>query len=134
MDTEQVKKTVRQYIALKSEINVLSSRESELKARLMAALDDVEADDRGHRTLDINDDIVGKVKITKQKKVSQPLDMPVADELLETRGIKDACIKMIPTLDPAAIMSAYYEGHLTEEDIDRMFPKKESYAFILKND
>jgi hypothetical protein len=34
-------------------------------------------------------------------------------------------------LDESAIMSAFYEGYLTEEDIDTMFPAKESFAFIL---
>jgi hypothetical protein len=134
MDIEQVKKTVRQYLALKKELDVLSSRQDELKSRLMIVLDEVEPNSNGHRVLDINDDIVGAVKITKQKKVSNPLNMPVAEEILTVKGIKDLCIKMVPVLEPSAIMSAYYEGHLTEEDIDKMFPKKESYAFILKND
>ena len=38
---------------------------------------------------------------------------------------------MVPVLDEDAIMSAFYEGYLTEEDIDAMFPSKTSYAFIV---
>jgi len=40
---------------------------------------------------------------------------------------------MVPTLDESAIMAAFYEGYLTEEDIDAMFPAKESFAFIVEN-
>jgi hypothetical protein len=131
MDLEQVKKTLRQYVSLKNEIGVLTTRQSELKSRLMVSLDEVEPDDRGHRVLSVNDDIVGNIKVTKQKRVSKTLDMAVAEEILTRKGIKDACIKMVPTLDDSAIMSAFYEGYLTEEDIDKMFPAKESYAFLL---
>jgi len=38
---------------------------------------------------------------------------------------------MVPVLDEDAIMTAFYEGYLTEEDIDFMFPSKTSYAFIV---
>lgn len=133
MDLEQVKKNVRQYIRLKDEVGVLTTRQNELKSRLLSELDEVEADDKGHRVLELNDDIVGDVRITKQKRVSKSLDMNVAETILTQKGIKDTCIKMVPVLDEGAIMSAFYEGYLTEEDIDSMFPAKESYAFLLDN-
>jgi hypothetical protein len=131
MELDQVKKNVRQYITIKNELKVLETRQSELKARLVGALDELEPDDRGHKVLHVKDDIVGEVKLTKQRKVSKNLDMSIADEVLTAKGIKDSCIVMVPTLDSAAIMSAYYEGSLTEEDIDKMFPAKESYAFLM---
>lgn len=133
MELEQVKKTVRGYIAVKRELKLLESRQAELKTRLLGTLDELEPDDRGHRVLEIKDDIVGDVKLTKQRKVTKNLDMAVAEDILTAKGIKDTCIKMVPTLDSAAIMSAYYEGYLTEEEIDKMFPAKESYAFLLDN-
>jgi len=37
----------------------------------------------------------------------------------------------VPMLDEDAIMSAFYSGYLTEEDIDAMFPAKVSYAFLV---
>lgn len=40
---------------------------------------------------------------------------------------------MVPQIDEAAIMAAFYEGYLTEEDIDTMFPSKVTYAFIVGN-
>ena len=55
-----------------------------------------------------------------------------AEELLESRGLLDQCVQMIPVLDEEEIMKAYYEGELDEEDIDTMFPEKESFALILK--
>jgi hypothetical protein len=36
-------------------------------------------------------------------------------------------------IDESAIMSAFYEGYITEEDIDAMFPAKVSYAFLVES-
>lgn len=131
MDIESIKKHARQFIFLKDEIGVLSTRQTEIKTRLMAQLDEVEADMNGHRVFEFKDDTLGDLKLTKQRRVSKTLDMSIADNILIKKGIRDACIKTVEVLDESAIMSAFYEGYLTEEDIDAMFPAKESYAFIV---
>jgi uncharacterized membrane protein YheB (UPF0754 family) len=132
MDLTEIKKTVRQYLSLKGEVELLSKRQSELKSRLTSVLEsDGETDAKGHIRLTVEDELAGEVTLTKQRKVSKSLDMEVAESLLQNRGIKDKCIKMVPTLDEAAIMAAFYEGDLTEEDIDTMFPAKVSYAFLV---
>jgi hypothetical protein len=133
MNLDDVKKNLRQFLTLKNEIGVLSTRQSELKGRLMIALEEVEPDDKGHRILQVVDEHVGEVRLTKQRRVSKTLDMNLAEEILTKKGIKDQCIKMVPTLDEGAIMAAFYEGYLTEEDIDAMFPSKESFAFLVDN-
>lgn len=133
MDIQSVKDEVRQYVALKDQIDLISTRQAEIKKRLIEAVDELgEFNDRGHRVLALDDDSINVATLTKQRKVSNPLDMDVAEALLTKRGIKDVCIKMVPTLDESAIMAAFYSGHLSEADIDAMFPEKVSYAFIVK--
>lgn len=133
MDIKSVKDEVRQYVALKDQIDLISTRQSEIKKRLIEAVDELgEFNDRGHKVLALDDDSINVATLTKQRKVSNPLDMDVAETLLTKRGIKDTCIKMVPTLDESAIMAAFYSGHLSEADIDAMFPEKVSYAFIVK--
>jgi len=133
MSLEEIKRNVRQYIRLKDEVGVLTTRQTELKKRLLSSLDEVEPDDRGHRILELEDETVGKVRITKQRRVSKTLDMDIAEDILTKKKIKDQCIKMVPVIDEAEIMAAFYEGHLTEADIDAMFPSKESFAFLVDN-
>lgn len=133
MNLDDIKKNLRQFLALKNEIGVLSTRQTDLKTRLLTALDEVEADDKGHRTLQVVDEHVGEVRLVKQRRVSKTLDMDIAEAILINKGIKEQCIKMVPTLDEGAIMAAFYEGYLTEEDIDTMFPSKESFAFLVDN-
>jgi len=131
MDAESIKKYARQYVVLKDELGNLTSRQTELKSRIMSELDQLEPDMNGHKVFEFNDKDLGEVKLTKQRRVSKTLDMSIADEVLTRKGIRGACIKTIEVLDEAAIMSAFYEGYLTEQDIDAMFPSKESYAFLI---
>ena len=133
MNLEELKKSARQFLALKSEMGMLADRQSELKSRMTQEIDALEPDDKGYRVIQFEDANLGNIKVTKQRRVSKTLDMDVADKILTDKGIKNTCIKMVPTLDEAAIMAAFYEGYLTEEDIDTMFPAKETFAFIVEN-
>lgn len=122
---------VRQYLALKDEAKLLTNRTEQIKAELLEEVEKTEFDDRGHKKLIVSDDYKGEVVLTKQRRVSKNLDIAVAEEILARKGLKDKCIKMVPVLDEASIMSAFYEDLLTEEDIDSMFPSKVSYAFLV---
>ena len=131
MENKELKDNIRQYLALKDQLDLITKRQTEIKQRLIEVVDAVEADDRGHRVLSVADETVGEVTLTRQRRVSKSLNMDVAEEILTKKGIKDTCIKMVPVIDEGAIMAAYYENYLTEEDIDLMFPSKISYAFLL---
>ena len=126
-----IKSTVRQYLRLKDEVTLLTNRTNQLKEELLSAVDQSEVDDRGHKKLTIDDELKGTVTLTKQRKVSNTLDMQIAEDILTAKGIRDHCIKMVPTLDESSIMRVFQEGLLTEEDIDAMFPAKVSYAFLV---
>lgn len=133
MILEDLRTSLRQYLSLKGEVELLTNRINTLKTRLTEHVEtNGQTDDRGHVTLSVEDPIKGEVTLTKQRRVSKNLDITTAESLLAERGIKDQCIKMVPTLDDSAIMAAFYEGKLSEADIDSMFPEKITYAFIVK--
>lgn len=133
MSIDNVKKDLRQYLALKGESDLLANRLNELKKRLTQDVEEFgEQSVNGHFDLTVEDSVKGEVKLIKQRRVSNNLDISVAEKLLEERGIKEQCIKMVPTLDDAAILSAHYEGKLSEADIDAMFPPKVTWAFLVK--
>ena len=131
VEDKELKNTIRQYLMLKDEMDILTKRQTEIKQRLIDVVDAAEADDRGHRVLTVEDETLGDITLTRQRRVSKSLNMEVAEDILIKKGIKDTCIKMVPTIDEGAIMAAFYENYLTEEDIDAMFPSKISYAFLL---
>lgn len=128
MNQDAVVEDVKQFTALKDQITQLTERQTVIKKRLTETIDEFGAEDeKGHIVLQYNED----QQIMKQRRVSKNLDLAAAELILTKKGIKDTCIKMIPTLDESAIMAAFYNGHLSEEDIDTMFPSKVSYAFIV---
>lgn len=133
MDKDSIKSIVRQFVGLKDQVDIITKRQTDVKKQLLAIVEaDGVEDDRGHISFSIDDDETGVKAITKQRRVSKSLDIDAAETILTKKGIKDTCIKMMPLLDEDAIMAAFYEGLLTEEDIDTMFPAKVTYAFILE--
>lgn len=128
MDIDSVKQTLRQYLALKAETDLLVTRSNELKKRLTESVETLgEVDDRGHTILEIDG-----TKLTKQRKVSKTLDIDIATALLTEKNLYEKCVEMVPVLQDNEILACVYTGELTEEDIDTMFPAKVSYAFIVK--
>lgn len=129
MDINNVKQTLQQYLALRSEIDLLTDRTTDLKKRLTA---DVEAlgktDERGHIVLELEDN-----KLIKQRKVSKNLDMDIAEQILRDKGLYDKCVKLVPVLQENEILACVYTNELSESDIDTMFPAKVSYAFLVKD-
>ena len=131
-DIEFVKNTIQQYVAIKEQKDLLSKREAELKAILTDVVEeDGEVDGKGHIVLEIDEPVTGVTRLVKQRKLSKPLDMEVAEKLLQDKGLYEECTEQIRVLNQDAIMAAYYKEQLTEEDIDSMFPPKISYAFIV---
>jgi hypothetical protein len=127
-----IKDNLHQYVALKDQTDLLLKRQNEIKSRLVEGLSELgEEDSRGHKVLEINDSVTGINKLVHQKRVTKSLNMTAAELVLKNKNIYEDCVKMVPIIDEDAVMSAYYQGYLTEEDIDAMFPAKITYAFLL---
>ena len=130
---EDLKNNVKQYVVIKDQLDVLTTRLSQIKDRLMNTLvEHGETDGKGHKVIDLEDDSIGITQLVRQRKVSKAFDMEVAETLLKSKNIYEKCIILVPTLNEDAIMASYYDGMLTEDEIDSMFPIKESYAFLVK--
>lgn len=128
MENNELTSTVKQYLALKQEMKLMSERETELKKRLLETVESAgEVNGSGHFILEVDG-----VTLTKQRKTSNPLDAEVAERIITEKGLKATCMPDKPTLDSEAIMAALYKKELTEEDIELMFPLKVSYAFLVK--
>lgn len=131
MDKKELVMYVRQNAALKDEADLIANRQKDVKNKIQEGIDSLgQEDGRGHFVVDIDDDVTGITKVIRQKRVSKSLDMEIAEELLKNKGLSDRCVKMVPMIDEEEIMSAFYEGLLTEEDIDSMFPMKIVWALV----
>ena len=123
---------VRQYSAVKQMLNDVSDREKKLKEELKSiVLESGELDEKGSTSLEVDDEISKVRKLVQQRRVSKSFDPDAAESILKEKGLFDRCIEMVPALDEQEILAARYEDLLTDDDIDAMFPAKESFAFMV---
>ena len=126
---------VRQYAAIKAQITEIQSREKSLKEDLrQAAIDLGIEDDKGSFILEIDDSVSGTKKIVNQRRVSKTFSPEIAEEILTKKELLERCTTMVPVLDEEEILAARYADLLTDEDIDSMFPAKETFAFLFVQD
>lgn len=120
---------VKEFIHVKNTMDGLKVRSEELRKKLFAHLDEEGyEDDRGNFQLELQDSIDGVSRLEKQRRVTRKLNEPKADEILSELGLKDEIFVMTPVLDEDKLMAAFYEGKITEEQLDEMFPANVVWA------
>ena len=130
---DNLRQEVQQYVALKEDVTHIEGRVATLRKRIMAAVEELgEPNEKGSLVLPINDIKSNTGSVIKQRRVSKVFDEDKADNLLKEKGLFDSVTKTVTVLDQDAVMAAYYDGKLTDEDIESMFPEKVSWALILE--
>ena len=130
---DPIRREVQQYVTLKDEADAINERVTTIKKRLTSYVEDLgEENEKGSLVLSIEDDRTGTRSIVKQRRVSKQFDENKANEILQQKALFDSCTKTITVLDQDAVMAAYYEGKLTDSDIDTMFPEKVIWALVLE--
>lgn len=128
-DPNDIDSQIKEFIALKQSMDILEKRQSELRETLFQHIETAgEYDDKGNIFLELPEAISGVVRLEKQRRVTRKLDEMVADEIIEKNGLQEELYKTVQMVDEDAVMAAHYEGKLTEDDIDRMFPAKIVWA------
>lgn len=132
-DPDDVASQVKEYLQVKKTLDEMESRQKELREKLFAQIEsEGYEDDKGNVQLDLDSDIFGVVRIEKQRRVSRKIDELKAEELIEANGLGDELYKMVRTIDEDALMAAHYEGRITEDELDEMFPAKVTWALMTK--
>lgn len=122
---------VQHFINLKRRIEDLTKEQTEVKSFLSDLVDSQGVpDDKGHLWYPLEQEVDGYRSLQRQRKVSQSLDMSQATKILTEKNLYSRCFEMQPVLNEDEVMSCLYEGLLTEDEIDTMFPKKVVWAFI----
>jgi bacterioferritin (cytochrome b1) len=122
----------KEYSTLKKSIEQFEARQKELKASLFEKIEeDGFTDDKGNWWLELPETIDGYVSLQKQKRVTRKIDEMIAEDLIEKKGLTDRLYKTVRVVDEDELMAALYEGLLTEEEVDEMFPPKIVWALML---
>jgi hypothetical protein len=132
-DPNSLDAQVREYAKLKASMSFMETRQKELREVLFSKIEqEGYEDEKGNVVLDLPQSIEGICCIQKTARVTPYLDETVAERIIEEKGIGDDVYKMVRVIDEGALMSQLYEGKLTEDEIDEMFPKKTVWALMTK--
>ena len=127
----KIKTLFSEYIGLSKQRKMLEARESELKKSLAAIVEtDGYTDDKGSEYIDFREPIEGFAGLKRERRVYQSLDEDKAFEVLAEKGLTKLCTKTITVVNEDAVQAAFYDGKLTQDDIDAMFTVRINYAFI----
>jgi hypothetical protein len=122
----------KQYIFFKKQVEYFESELKSLREKLFEDIDaNGELDGSGNLFVELSTEIDGVTMLQKQKRVSRKIDPQMADNLIVSKGLETELYKTIQVIDEDALMAALYEGKLTEEEVDLMYPQKIVWALIL---
>lgn len=128
---QQVRQWTSELVGVKKTIKDLTTRQSTITKRIKQYVqDEGVVDDQGHIWVEFDEPVDGCVALQMQRKVSKPLNEEKAEAILRARGLWDECVVMVPQLDQEAIMAAHYQGKISEDELDAMFPPTISYALM----
>lgn len=120
---------LREYIKLKSTEAILKARSEELRVTLFEKLDlEGEEDSNGNLLLDFDEPIDGVVRLEKQRRSSRKVDEAVAETIIAQHQLTDELYETKLVLNEDALMAAFYEGKISEEELDEMFPVTTTWA------
>lgn len=128
---EGITAKVRKFISIKNQLADLSKEESALKKELSELVDSTgDVDDKGHKWIYLPVEVEGYKALQRQRRVSQSIDSETVARILSEKKLKDRCYKLVPVLDENEILTCMYEKLLTEEEVDSMYPKSITWAFV----
>jgi hypothetical protein len=123
MDPESLEAQVREYAKLKASMDVLETRSKELRAKLFSHLDSEGfEDDKGNILLELPSPIDGVTRIEKQRRATRKLDEFSAEAILEELGLTDEVYELKRVINEDALMAAFYEEKITEQQLDEIYP------------
>jgi hypothetical protein len=132
MNKEEIQADIRQFATLKEQVDLITKRMNEVKKNLTDAVDTYgEVDGRGHIVLELGDESVGVVSLTKQRRATPSPDMEAIERILKEKELWDRCIVMVPEVNKDEVMAASFDNLLSEEEIQEMYPLNVSYAFFM---
>jgi hypothetical protein len=133
LDPESFEAQVREYVRIKATMKALDARTKELHTKLSEKIElEGYEDNEGNHVLDLTFDADGFVRLENQRRVSRKLDEDVATSIIDELGLGADIYETKVVINEDALMAAYYDKQITEEQLDIMFPAKVSWALWTK--
>lgn len=123
---------VHAYIRAKSQITALTTETGKLRKDILPKISEYGVESGGNFEMDLPESIQGVTSVVKQRRASKKMDDRETQRLLKSKGLYDQCTKTITVIDETAVMDALYDGEISDEDMDVMFPTKVTFALVMK--
>lgn len=128
-DPDDINSQISEYAKIKASIDIMDTRAKELREKIFEALDqDGYEDDKGNIQLDLDSPIDGITRLEKQRRTTRKLNEPKAEMIIEELGISDDVYELKKVLNEDALMAAFYEDKISEDQLDEMFPVNVTWA------
>ena len=132
LDENAIEVQAKEYAFLKKQTEYLEKQIKELRENLFSHSEESgEVDDKGNLILPFEKDIEGYTSVMKQRRVSRKIDAGVAEQLISEKNLEEELYKTVRIVDEDALMAALYEGKLTEEEVDEMYPQTIVWALVM---
>jgi hypothetical protein len=110
-------------------MTVMETRSKELRDKIFEYLDaEGEEDTSGSFGIYLDQEVDGIVRLQKTRRTKRVLDESTADAIIEQAGIADDVYETKRVISEEALMAAFYEEKISEEQLDSMFPVTVSWA------
>lgn len=122
-DPNSLTSQIREFVKLKEAVAHMEARQDELKAKLYAAMDSSGyEDDKGNIQLELDEPVDGVWRLEKQRRTKRKLDEARAEQLLADLGLTEEVYELKPVINEDALMAAFYEEKISEEQLDEIYP------------
>lgn len=128
-DPNNIDSQIREFIKLKTSMSVMEARSKELRDKIFEYVsDNGEEDTSGSFSLQLGQEVDGVIRLQKTRRTSRKLNEDVAEVIITTAGLEDEVYEMKRVINEDALMASFYEGKITEEQLDMMFPVTVTWA------
>jgi predicted YcjX-like family ATPase len=120
------------HIMAKVKADEAKTEQADVRPKLVSILTQIEPDADGHRTLRLDEPVMGYGAVQYQRRVSIVPNNERILAILEEHGLTDSCTEVTRVPNEEAIMNAVYSEQLPEVLLNEMYPQKETFAVVVK--
>ena len=134
-ELDEFRELVKQAAFLEAEIDKLAERRQAIRERIQRFVEQYgKVSHKGHRVVRLDEPVRVGNKTRKgyrcQTSIRVTLDTEAAYALVREKGLADRVIKIREDLDQDELMACFWEGLITEEELNRILIRTESVSLV----
>jgi hypothetical protein len=130
-EADTLLQTIRLFLNAKViESEAKKSQEEPKKAIVDFITQNVEEDEKGHRTFALPEEFSGFAALQYQRKVKRVANEDAAERISNKHNLGDELYTTIQVLDEGKVFAALYDKKISIDEVEEMFPETVTYALV----